>query len=136
MGCAVEEEAPDFSGAIESFQVLRALLFADVRGDLLPRERARINPDIVSNIEKGQQLTAARSSKRSASATCYSIVWHASLTTTTCSSVPLLLSPLFPVEQRFPSEIAGEKLTTYIDSMSTPSSSPWSAVRPSHCPAD
>src|ERR1700687_2175132 len=59
MGCAVEEEATDFSGAIDSFQVLRALLFADVRGDLLPRERARINPDIVWNIEKGQQLTAA-----------------------------------------------------------------------------
>src|SRR5262252_8577000 len=46
-------------GAIECFQVLRALLFADVRGDLLPRERSRINPDIVWNIEKGQSLTAA-----------------------------------------------------------------------------
>jgi amidase len=28
IGCAVESEAPDFSGAIDSFQVLRALLFA------------------------------------------------------------------------------------------------------------
>jgi amidase len=53
MGTAVERAAPDFSGAIDSFQVLRALLFADVRGDLLPAERDRINPDIVWNIEKG-----------------------------------------------------------------------------------
>src|SRR5262249_54471034 len=58
MGCVVDEEAPDFSGAIDCFQVLRALLFADVRGNLLLRERGRINPDIVWNIEKGQALTA------------------------------------------------------------------------------
>ena len=57
IGCAIDEETPDFSGAIDCFQVLRALLFADVRGDLLPRERDRINPDIVWNIEKGQCLT-------------------------------------------------------------------------------
>ena len=41
MGCAVEGDVPDFSGAIDSFQVLRALLFADVRGGLLPDERSR-----------------------------------------------------------------------------------------------
>src|SRR3974390_129632 len=58
IGCAVEEQAPDFFCPIDCFQVLRALLFANVRGNLLPRERARINPDIVWNIEKGQQLTA------------------------------------------------------------------------------
>ena len=58
LGCVVDEQSPDFSGAIDCFQVLRALLFADVRGGLLPHERDRINPDIVWNIEKGQQLTA------------------------------------------------------------------------------
>jgi len=58
MGCAVEEEAPDFSGAIDSFQVLRALLFADVRGDLLPRERAAHQSRHRLEHEKGQQLTA------------------------------------------------------------------------------
>jgi amidase len=58
MGTAVEQTAPDFSGAIDCFQVLRALLFADVRGGLLPAERERINPDIVWNIEKGLTLTA------------------------------------------------------------------------------
>jgi amidase len=51
MGCEVELAAPDFSGAIDSFQVLRALLFADVRGALLPAERHRLNPDIAWNIE-------------------------------------------------------------------------------------
>ena len=69
MDCAVDGAGPDFSGAIDSFQVLRALLFAEVRGDLLPEQRARINPDIVWNIEKGQNLTADGDHRASAPAT-------------------------------------------------------------------
>jgi len=117
MGCAVEEEAPDFSGAIESFQVLRALLFADVRGDLLPRERARINPDIVWNIEKGQQLTAAEiiRAQRERHVLFHRVArFFDDHDLLVCPTVAV---PPFPVEQRFPSEIAGENLTTYIDWM-------------------
>jgi amidase len=117
MGTAVEETAPDFSGAIDSFQVLRALLFADVRGDLLPRERARISPDIVWNIEKGQQLTAAEiiRAQRDRHALFHRVARffddHDLLVCPTVAVAP------FPVEQRFPTEIAGETLTTYIDWM-------------------
>jgi amidase len=117
MGCAVEEETPDFSGAIDSFQVLRALLFADVRGDLLPRERARINPDIVWNIEKGQQLTAAEiiRAQRERHVLFHRVArFFDNHDLLVCPTVAV---PPFPVEQRFPSEIAGEKLTTYIDWM-------------------
>jgi amidase len=117
MGCAVEAATPDFSGAIESFQVLRALLFADVRGDLLPKERARINPDIVWNIEKGQGLAAAEiiRAQRVRHALFHRVARffddHDLLVCPTVAVAP------FPVEQRFPTEIAGEKLTTYIDWM-------------------
>lgn len=117
MGCAVREEAPDFSGAIDCFQVLRALLLADVRGDLLPTERNRINPDIVWNIEKGQQLTADEiiRAQRQRHMLFHRVAQF-------FQSYDLLLCPTvavspFPVEQRFPTEIAGEKLTTYIDWM-------------------
>jgi amidase len=117
MGTAVEETAPDFAGAIDSFQVLRALLFADVRGDLLPRERARISPDIVWNIEKGQQLGAAEiiRAQRDRHALFHRVARffddHDLLACPTVAVAP------FPVEQRFPTEIAGETLTTYIDWM-------------------
>jgi amidase len=117
MGTAVEETAPDFSGAIDSFQVLRALLFADVRGDLLPSERARISPDIVWNIEKGQQLGAAEiiRAQRDRHALFHRVARffddHDLLVCPTVAVAP------FPVEQRFPTEIAGETLTTYIDWM-------------------
>lgn len=117
MGCAVEAEVPDFSGAIDSFQVLRALLFADVRGDLLPSERSRINPDIVWNIEKGLALTAAEiiRAKRDRNALFHRVArFFDDRDLLVCPTVAV---PPFSVEQRFPTEIAGEKLTTYIDWM-------------------
>jgi amidase len=116
-GCAVEGAVPDFSGAIDIFQVLRALLFADVRGDLLPSERSRINPDIVWNIEKGLALTAAEiiRAKRDRNALFHRVArFFDDHDLLVCPTVAV---PPFSVEQRFPTEIAGEKLTTYIDWM-------------------
>jgi amidase len=115
--CAVDEAAPDFSGAIDCFQILRALLFANVRGQLLPRERDRISPDIVWNIEKGQQLTADEiiRAQRERHRLYHRIArFFDDYDLLACPTVAV--SP-FPVEQRFPTEIAGEKLTTYIDWM-------------------
>ena len=117
MGGALEETAPDFSGAFECFEVLRALLFADVRGDLLPGERSRINPDIVWNIEQGQRLTADQIVRaRQQRHTLFHRVaqFFDDFDLLVCPTVAV---PPFPVEQRFPVEIAGEKLTTYIDWM-------------------
>jgi amidase len=113
----VEEVIPDFTGGIECFQVLRALLFADVRGELLPAERHRINPDIVWNIEKGLGLAAADilPAMRVRHRIYHNVAQffdHYDLLV-----CPTVAVPPFPVEQRFPTEIAGEKLTTYIDWM-------------------
>lgn len=113
----VEEATPDFSGAIDCFQVLRALLFADVRGELLPAKRDQINPDIVWNIEKGLDLTAADivpalRTRHRIYLNIAQFFEHYDLLV-----CPTVAVPPFPVEQRFPTEIAGEKLTTYIDWM-------------------
>jgi amidase len=116
-GCAVEAAAPDFAGAIDSFQVLRALLFADVRGDLLPGERHRLNPDIAWNIEKGQALGAAEiiGAMQARHALFHRVAtFFEDHDLLVCPTVAV---PPFPVEQRFPTTIAGETLTTYIDWM-------------------
>ncbi len=116
-GCAVEEATPDFSGAIDSFQVLRALLFADVRGNLLPGERHRLNPDIAWNIEKGQALGAAEivGAMQARHALFHRVAtFFEDYDLLACPTVAV--SP-FGIEQRFPTEIAGEALTTYIDWM-------------------
>ena len=117
LGATVEQAAPDFSGAIDCFQVLRALLFADVRGGLLPAERDRINPDIVWNIEKGLGLTADEIV--AARRTRHRLFHDVARFFDGCDLLvcPTVAVPPFPVEQRFPTEIAGEKLTTYIDWM-------------------
>jgi amidase len=116
-GCAVEAAAPDFSGSIDSFQVLRALLFADVRGGLLPSERHRLNPDIAWNIEKGQALGAAEiiGAMQARHALFHRVAaFFEDYDLLVCPTVAV---PPFAVEQRFPTAIAGEALTSYIDWM-------------------
>ncbi len=118
MGTAVEEAAaPDFTGAIETFQTQRALLFAALRGALLERERARIAPDIVWNIEKGLALTAGEiiRAERARAALYHRVA--AFFETHDLLACPTVAVPPFPVEQPYPTEIAGERLTTYIDWM-------------------
>ncbi len=117
LDCAVEGAAPDFSGAIDCFQVLRALMFAGVRGELLAAERHRINPDIVWNIEKGLTLSGTEiiAAQRTRDALFHRVArFFDDFDLLACPTVAV---PPFLVEQRFPTEIAGETLTTYIDWM-------------------
>ena len=117
LDCTIEGAAPDFSGAIDCFQVLRALMFAGVRGDLLAADRDRINPDIVWNIEKGLQLSGAEiiTAQRARDALFHRVArFFDDFDLLACPTVAV---PPFRVEHRFPTEIAGEKLTTYIDWM-------------------
>lgn len=113
----VEEACPDLSGGIEAFQTLRALLFASVRGELVATHREQIAPEIVWNLEKGLNLTAAeilRAERTRARLYRNVVDFFARFDALACPTVAV--AP-FPVEQRFPTEIAGEKLTTYIDWM-------------------
>jgi amidase len=57
LGVTVDGEAPSFAHAHEAFQTLRAASFAAGGGDLLARERARLKPDYVWNVEKGLALS-------------------------------------------------------------------------------
>jgi amidase len=92
-------------------------MFAGVRGELLPAERNRINPDIVWNIEKGLNLSAAEiiAAQRARDALFHRVArFFDDFNLLACPTVAV---PPFRVEHRFPTEIAGEKLTTYIDWM-------------------
>ncbi|MGH8736014.1 MAG: amidase [Burkholderiales bacterium] len=117
LGTEVEDATPDFSGSIEVFQTLRAVLFGTLRGDLLPQERARINPAIVWNIEKGLKLTAdevLRAERERAGLYHRVAAFFDQYDLLACPTVAV---PPYPVEQAYPTEIAGKKLTTYIDWM-------------------
>lgn len=78
---------------------------------MLPHERNRINPDIVWNIEKGQRLTADEiiRARRQRHTLFHRVAeFFDDYDLLVCPTVAV--AP-FPFEQRFPVEIAGEKLT-------------------------
>lgn len=58
LGCAVEVDAPDLSGAEEAFRALRALRFANVLGPLVDRAPDRVKESVAWNVAQGRALTA------------------------------------------------------------------------------
>ncbi len=117
LGSAVEDAAPDFSNAIDTFQTQRGLLFAALRGDLLSKERARINPSIVWNIEKGLKLSTdevIRAERERAALYHRVAAFFDQYDLLLC---PVVAVPPFPVAQAYPTQIGDQQLTSYIDWM-------------------
>ena len=59
LGCAVEDAAPDLSGADEVFLILRAWQYWHTLGPLLEQHRDKMKPEAVWQIELGRNLTGA-----------------------------------------------------------------------------
>ena len=57
MGCVVVDSTPDFSGADESFRVLRALLFYQGLGSLLNAHRDQMKATVIQELERGARLS-------------------------------------------------------------------------------
>ncbi|MFW8634358.1 amidase [Cribrihabitans pelagius] len=116
-GAAVEEACPDFSGGLEAFQTLRAVLLASLRGDLLETDRDRVAPEIIWSIKKGQNITADEvlRAERVRAAIFHNVA--AFFETYDVLACPTVAVPPYPVEQRFPTHIGGQELTSYIDWM-------------------
>ena len=116
-GTHVDDGCPDFSGGFESFQTLRANLVAAVRGPLLDTARERICPEIIWNIEKGLQQSGAdvaRAERLRGALFNRVSAFFGEYDLLACPTVAV--AP-FPVEQRFPTEIDGAPLDSYIDWM-------------------
>jgi amidase len=105
----------DFTGALDGFQTLRAVLVATMMGPLLDQHRAQIAPEIVGNIERGlhlsidEVLVAERTRRDLYYRMAQFFETHDFLICPAASITP------FPVEQRYVEEIEGQKCDTYID---------------------
>ena len=114
-GVDVTDDCPDFTGAFDAFQTLRAVLLGTMMGDLLDRHRGQINPDIVGNVERGFDVTPQQlfQAQRVRWALAHDMArffqTHDLLICPTCSI------PAFPVGQDFVTEIDGQPSRTYID---------------------
>ena len=117
LGAAVDDGHPDFAGGLEAFQTLRANLVAAVLGPLLDQHREQICPEIIWNIEKGLRQDGAavsRAERLRGELFMRVVAFFGDYDLLACPTVAV---PPFPVVQRFPTEIGGEKLDTYIDWM-------------------
>ncbi|PXY36162.1 amidase [Prauserella flavalba] len=57
LGCVVERDCPDFTGADEVFRTLRAWQFEQSFGELVDREPDSVKPALRRNVEQGRALT-------------------------------------------------------------------------------
>ncbi len=117
LGCVVEDAEPDFSGADESFRVLRALLFYQGLGSLLHSHRDQMKATVIQELERGARLTgpeiAEAETKRSELFARFGRFMQA------CDFLvlPTVQVPPFDLTQEYVAEIDGVPMRSYIDWM-------------------
>ena len=115
IGAEVTNEIPDFTGVLEAFQTLRAVLFATMMEPILHQHRNKIAPEIIGNIERGlnikpsQIFEAERVRIELFKKILLFFETHDFLICPAASIAP------FPVDQRYVKQIDGKPCKTYID---------------------
>ena len=119
LGCIVEEACPDFSGATEAFETLRALAFLQKNGQLLKDHRGQLKDTVVWNIEQGLRLTPEQIARAETLRTQLFHRMRRFLERYEFLLCPVNQLPPYPVEVEYPAEIAGVKMGNYLDWMKT-----------------
>jgi amidase len=117
LGCVVEEAAPDFAGAKEAFETLRAVSFAARFAPLLKTHSAKLKDTVIWNIEQGLALDGARVARAEALRSELFQRMRAFLERYEFLIGPVNQLPPFPVELEYPREIAGVGMENYLDWM-------------------
>lgn len=117
LGAIVEDASPDFTGADEAFQVLRALGFETGLGPLLDSHRELLKDTVVWNIEAGRALNGPQIAQaQRLQLQVFQRMLHF------MQSYDLVVGPVtqvlpFDVNQPYVTQINGITLPTYIDWM-------------------
>jgi amidase len=117
LGCIVEEACPDFSGATEAFETLRAISFAQRFAPLLKAHRSELKDTVIWNIEQGLALDGAKIGRAQSLRTELYQRMRAFLEKYEFLLAPVSQLPPFPVDTVYPTEIAGVKMGNYLDWM-------------------
>jgi amidase len=114
LGCDVIEDHPDFSGAHDTFNVLRAKNFAISKKQLLETKRDLLKPEVIWNIEKGLALTMedhARAEARRATLYQRTIDFFGRFD---IICTPATIVPPFPVGNRYVESCNGVQFDNYV----------------------
>jgi len=116
LGCIVEDAEPDFAGATESFEALRALGFLLNHGALYG-ERESLKDTVIWNIEQGLALTPEKIARAEALRTELFHRMRRFLERYEFLLCPVSQLPPYPVDVEWPREIAGVGMDNYLDWM-------------------
>ena len=117
LGCSIDDACPDFSGATEAFETLRAIAFAQKYAPLLATRRSDLKDTVIWNIEQGLALDGARAARATALHSELFSRMQAFLGRYEFLLGPVNQLPPFPVETEWPREVAGVRMHNYLDWM-------------------
>ena len=119
LGCIVEDAEPELSAATEAFETLRALAFVQSYGEFLKTRRGDLKADVIWNIEQGLALTPEKIARaKSLRSELYQRM-RTFMQKYEFLLLPVNQLPPFPVTEAWPREVAGVRMTNYLDWMKT-----------------
>ena len=119
IGCAVEDDAPDMSGAAVAFDRWRAWYFELNWGPLLDRHREAMKDTVIWNVEQGRGLSASELAEATRRWTGLLRRVREFLGRYEFFVLPVAQVPPFDMTQPYPTEVAGVPMTTYTEWMAS-----------------
>jgi amidase len=117
LGCIVEEAEPDFSGATECFETMRAVSFVQNYGELVKTRRREVKDSIIWNVEQGLKLTTEQIARADSLRNALYQRMRAFLERYEFLLCPVNQLPPFPAEIEYPTLIDGVEMGNYLDWM-------------------
>jgi amidase len=117
LGCVVEDACPDFSGAKEAFETLRAISFNHRFAPLLKTHRHLLKDTVIWNIEQGSAITGEQVGRAEQLRTTLFHRLRAFLEKYEFLAGPVSQLPPYPVEDAWPREVGGIPMDNYLDWM-------------------
>jgi len=117
LGCVIDDAEPDFSGATEAFETLRALGFLQSYGEFYRTRRSDLKDTVQWNVEQGMRLTAEQVARATALRSQLYHRMRVFLDKYEFLVCPVNQLPPYSVDIEWPPEIAGTKLGNYLDWM-------------------
>ena len=114
-GAGVEDACPDFTGALDIFQTLRAALFVTGRQALLENHREALKPEMIWNIEKGMKLNAGEIGRAQVERGRLGqrvTQWFENFDLLAC---PVAIVPPFDVDIRYVERVGDHAFDNYVD---------------------
>ncbi|EHN09351.1 Amidase [Patulibacter medicamentivorans] len=114
LGAIVEDVEPDLSGADEAFEGFRALEFFGAHRHEIAAHPDLFKPDLVDEIERGRRLSAEQVVRAGELRTELYRRTARFLQRHDLLALPTVQLPPFPVEQRWPTAVAGVAMERYV----------------------